>query len=86
MGGDGADSGEGDVLGAEEAVADFAEPGGAEGAGLRTLDEDFNGGVGEDKGDSENAIDFSEKGQGTRTSVRVGGKAVSSALLSVPIC
>ena len=61
MGGDGADSGEGDVLGAEEAVADFAEPGGAEGAGLRTLDEDFNGGVGEDKGDSENAIDFSEK-------------------------
>jgi hypothetical protein len=63
VGGDGADRGEGDVLGAEKAVADFAEPGGAEGAGLRALDEDFDGGVGEDESNCEQTINFSESGQ-----------------------
>jgi hypothetical protein len=71
MGGDGADGGEGNVLGAEEAVADFAEPGGAEGAGLRALDEDFDGGIGEDQRDRENAIDFSKKRQANRSSCRL---------------
>ena len=54
--GDGADGGEGDVLGVEQAVADLAEPGGAESAGVGSLDEDFDGGVGEDHNDCENAV------------------------------
>jgi len=39
--GDGSDGGKGDVLGAEEAIADAAEPRGAERAGARARDEDF---------------------------------------------
>jgi len=48
--GDGADGGEGDVLGVEQAVANAAEPGGAEGARARAGDEDFQHGVSEDSG------------------------------------
>ena len=55
--GDGADGGEGDVLGAQQAVADAAEPGGSEGAGAGARDEDFEDGVGEDGGEGENAVD-----------------------------
>jgi hypothetical protein len=61
--GDGADGGEGDVLGAEEAVADAAEPGGAEGAGAWTSDEDFEDGVGEDGGEGENAVDAARRAE-----------------------
>ena len=61
--GDGADGGEGDVLGAEEAVADAAEPGGAEGAGAGAGDEDFENGVGEDGGEGEEAVDAARRAE-----------------------
>lgn len=61
--GDGADGGEGDVLRAKKAFADAAEPGGTEGAGAGTLDEDFEDGPGEDGGESENAVDASERAE-----------------------
>lgn len=55
--GDWADGGEGDVLGAEKALADATQPGGAEGAGTRARDEDFEDGVSEDGSEREDAVD-----------------------------
>jgi len=64
--GDGADGGEGDVLGAEEAIADAAEPGGAEGAGAWARDEDLNHGVSEDRGQREDTVDAAGRAEKRR--------------------
>ena len=89
VGGDGADGGEGDVLRAEEAVADAAEPGGAESAGARAGDEDFQNGVGEDSGESEDAVDAAgraEKRQADGFLAEGSVQALRDAGVSVPIC
>jgi len=64
--GDGADGGEGDVLSTEKAVADATEPGGAECAGARTGDEDFQHGVSEDGGEREDAVDAAGRAEKRR--------------------
>ncbi len=58
--GNGPYRGVGDIDGAKEAVADFAEPGGAIGAGFGTQNEDFKDGVSEDASDFEDAIDSAD--------------------------
>ncbi len=66
VGGDGADGGEGDLLRAEKAVADAAEPGGAFGAGFGAEDDDFNGGVSEGESDGKDAVEPAKEGQDVR--------------------
>jgi len=69
MHGDGAYSGERDVLGAEEAVADAAEPGGAEGAGAGAGDQHFQHGVGEDGGEREDTVDATGRAEKRQTEI-----------------
>ena len=64
--GDRTDGGEGDVLGTEEAVADAAEPGGAEGASARARDEDFEDGISEDGGEREDTVDAAGRAEKRR--------------------
>lgn len=61
MHGDGTDRSKGDVLGAEKAVADAAEPCGSESAGAWAGDQDFEDGVSEDGGEREDTVDTAEK-------------------------
>ena len=74
--GDGADGGEGDVLGAEQAVADAAEPGGAQGAGARAGDEHFEHGVSEDGGEREDTVDAAGRAEKRQTGSLKLGRSV----------
>ena len=65
--GDGAYGGERDVLGTEQAIADAAEPGGAEGAGARARDEHFEDGVSEDGSEREDTVDAAGRAEKRQT-------------------
>ena len=72
--GDGADGGEGDVLCTQQAVADAAEPGGAEGSGARACDDYFEHRVSEDRGQREDTVDAAGRAEKRQTGILERGQ------------
>ena len=72
--GHGANGRKGDVLRAEQAVADAAKPRGAEGASAWARDEDFEDGVSEDGGEREDTVDATWRAEKRQTGILERGQ------------